>query len=174
MNAFVTADLHLGHSKSLSFLTPSGERLRPFESIDEMHHVLISRWNKVVGPKDRVYILGDVAITRQSLTLLPEFNGKKVLVKGNHDIFKLKDYLPYFEDIRGAFVRDGLIFTHIPIHRDSFEGRYIGNVHGHLHCHFVQNSLGLYDDRYYSACVERHNFYPVALEEVKVFFKDYE
>jgi calcineurin-like phosphoesterase family protein len=174
MSAFVTADLHLGHVKSLSFLMPSGERLRPFASIDEMHNELITRWNKVVNAKDRVYILGDVAITRQSLKLLPEFNGNKVLIKGNHDIFKLKDYLPYFEDIRGAFVRENLVFTHIPIHRDSFEGRYIGNIHGHLHCHTVTDDQGQPDKRYYNACVERHNFAPVALEDIKAFFKGHD
>jgi len=105
MSAFVTSDLHLGHSKSITFLKPDKSLLRPFMNLGEMHNVLITRWNKIISPQDRVYILGDVAIARNSLCLLNEFNGNKVLIKGNHDTFKLKDYLPYFDDIRGAFVR---------------------------------------------------------------------
>lgn len=172
MSAFVTADLHLGHAKSITFLDPSGQRIRPFDSLDELHNVLITRWNAVVNQRDTVYILGDVAIARQGLKLLPEFNGRKILVKGNHDIFKLNDYLPYFADIRGAMVRDNLIFTHIPIHSASFESRYVGNVHGHLHCHFVKDDHGQMDRRYFSACVERNGFTPVALDLIKDFFKD--
>ena len=170
MSAFVTADLHLGHSKSITFLKPDGSLLRPFMNLGEMHNVLITRWNKIISPQDRVYILGDVAIARNSLCLLNEFNGNKVLIKGNHDTFKLKDYLPYFDDIRGAFVRDNLIFTHIPIHSDSFEGRYIGNVHGHLHCHSVMLDNGEKDKRYFNSCVEQHDFTPVALEDIKAYF----
>lgn len=172
MSVFVTADLHLGHAKSIAFLDSAGQRIRPFDSLDELHNVLIERWNSVVGRKDRVYILGDVAISRQALSLLPEFNGRKVLVKGNHDIFKLKDYLPHFDDIRGAMVRDSLIFTHVPIHTSSFEGRYIGNVHGHLHNNVVKDNNGNKDSRYFSACVERNDFTPVPLDLIKDFFRN--
>ncbi|MGA1873758.1 MAG: hypothetical protein ACMUHY_08805, partial [Thermoplasmatota archaeon] len=43
----------------------------------------------------------------------------KVLIKGNHDIFKLTDYTKYFRDIRGYHVMNGLILSHIPISKDS-------------------------------------------------------
>jgi hypothetical protein len=33
---------------------------------------------------------------------------------------------------------------------------------------------GKVDRRYYNACVERHNFYPVALEDIKAFFKGHD
>ena len=70
MSAFVTSDLHLGHSKMLSFVNPDGSPMRPFSSIEEMHETLIERFNKVVHAKDRLYILGDVAIPRSALKLL--------------------------------------------------------------------------------------------------------
>ena len=172
MSAFVTSDLHLGHIKMLSFLRPDGELLRPFSSIEEMHETLIERWNKIVHAKDRIYVLGDVAIPRSGLKVLDRLNGKKILIRGNHDIFKLQDYLPYFEDIRGAFYRNGLIFTHIPVHPDGLDGqRYVGNVHGHLHCHRVLDNNGEIDRRYFNACVEVNNFSPVALEDIKAYFK---
>jgi hypothetical protein len=36
MSAFVTADSHFGHAKSLSFIQPDGSSLRPFDSVEEM------------------------------------------------------------------------------------------------------------------------------------------
>ena len=171
MSAFVIGDTHWGHAKSLSFIQPDGSPLRPFSSCEEMDEIMVQRWNERVNAKDTIYHLGDVAIPRRGLKLLERCNGRKILIKGNHDIYKLSDYLPYFEDIRGAHVRDSLIFTHIPIHCDSFEGRYKGNVHGHLHCHLVLKD-GKPDKHYFNSCVEQHNFFPVPFEEIKQYFAD--
>jgi calcineurin-like phosphoesterase family protein len=171
LTAFVTSDLHLGHFKMLSFVNPDGTHMRPFSSIEEMHETMIERFNKMVGPKDRLYILGDVAITRSALGLLDRFNGSKVLIKGNHDIYKLRDYANHFVDVRGAFHRDGVIFTHIPVHPDSLSGRYVGNAHGHLHCFDVKDSSGQPDQKYLNCCVEQHDFAPVPLECIKRLFR---
>lgn len=170
MSAFVTSDLHLGHEKILTFLAPDGTRLRPFSSIDEMHNTLITNWNNKVHTKDRVYILGDVAIPRKGLELLNEFNGKKILIRGNHDVYKLSDYAKYFEDVQGARYRDGLLFTHVPVHPACLSERYYGNVHGHLHIHLVRTEAGEVDKKYFNACVERNNFTPVHLDEVREYF----
>jgi len=170
MSAFVTSDWHLGHSKMLDFLQPDGTALRPFSSIEEMHETLIERHNKLVHVKDRVYILGDVVIPRSALKLIDRFNGKKVLIAGNHDIYRIKDYLPYFEDVRGAFYRDTLIFTHIPVHPANLQGRYVGNVHGHLHCHQIFTDDGQVDRRFFNACLERNGFAPVPLDCIKQYF----
>ena len=48
-----------------------------------------------------MYHLGDVVINRKALSTLYCLNSDKVLIKGNHDIFKLEDYTPHFRDIRG-------------------------------------------------------------------------
>jgi calcineurin-like phosphoesterase family protein len=170
MSAFVTSDLHLGHSKILEFINPDGSPVRPFSSLEEMHETLIDRWNKMVNAKDRIYILGDVAIPRSALKLLDRFNGSKVLVRGNHDIYRLQDYLPYFHDIRGAFFREGLIYTHIPVHPCNLSGRYVGNVHGHLHGHLVYTDDGQVDRRFFNSCLERNDFAPVPLEKIRAYF----
>jgi calcineurin-like phosphoesterase family protein len=179
MSAFVIADTHFGHSKSLSFLQPDGSLLRPFSSVEEMDQVLETNWNAVVGKKDTIYHLGDVVIPRASLKILNRLNGRKILIRGNHDQGALKDYTPYFEDIRGAFfhpgdstMRGGLIFTHIPVHPSCLSGHYLGNVHGHTHCHLVRDDAGKPHPQYFNACVEQNNFAPVALEDIKTYFKD--
>ena len=171
MTAYVASDLHLGHAGILTFVTPDGAPLRPFMNLADMHHELMKRWNKKVNPQDRVYVLGDVAFSKPALQLMSEFNGKKVLIAGNHDRLRLSDYAAVFEDVRGAYFRDGLIFTHVPVHPAGLTGHYQGNVHGHLHAHLVYTSDGEVDKRYFNACLERNNFAPVSLDCIKDFFR---
>lgn len=181
LSAFVTADLHLDHAKILSFDTPDGCPLRPYSCLEEMQQDLEERWNAKVHQKDRVYVLGDVAFSKTGLRLMERFNGKKVLIAGNHDRLPAKLYLQYFEDIRGAYFHHGdstmlggLIFTHIPVHPKGLVGHYRGNVHGHLHAHLVFTDDGQIDRRYFNTCLERNDFSPVPLELIKDFFKNRE
>jgi calcineurin-like phosphoesterase family protein len=166
MTIFVTSDHHFGHERMCSFLRPNGEKVRPWSCAAEMDEALIERWNAVVGPSDKVYHLGDVAIPRSGLQALTRLNGKKILIRGNHDIYPLKDYAAHFKDVRGAFFLEGIMLTHIPIHPDHFRGRYKGNAHGHLHANETMLN-GQPDRRYFNSCVEMHNFFPVPWEEVK-------
>jgi calcineurin-like phosphoesterase family protein len=55
MSAFVTADSHFGHAKSLSFIQPDGSPLRPFDSVEEMDETMVERWNATVG-KERHHL----------------------------------------------------------------------------------------------------------------------
>lgn len=165
MSVFVTSDTHFGHEKILTFRRPDGEPLRPFSSIEHMHDAIVERWNGTVRPNDVVYHLGDVAISVQSLRILDRLNGKKILVMGNRDRFSYLEYSWYFSEMKGVVYYDNLIFSHIPVHESSFEGHFDGNVHGHLHCHLINNF------RYFNACVEVNNFSPVALEDIKAYFK---
>lgn len=62
-------------------------RGRPFETIKEHDETLIARWNATVSRGDRVYHLGDFALTSRirAVELLGRLNGEKHLVLGNHD-----------------------------------------------------------------------------------------
>ncbi len=99
---------------------------------------------------------------------MAKFNGRKKLIKGNHDIFKLKDYLPYFEDISAyrTYPHSGIIVSHIPVYRGQLEHRFKCNVHGHLHSNVVQY-LGAPDPKYINVCPEHTGFKPVDLEELE-------
>lgn len=158
MNRWVWADLHLGHKNICEFNGVNGLKLRPWNNIDEMHEALINNHNSVVSPKDTVYYLGDVCINKKFIHLLSLFNGRKILVKGNHDIFDLKYYLPYFDDIRAFDVKDRIVMSHIPIH-DLSKQRYVGNIHGHLHDGCLE------DPFYLCVSVERTNYTPVLFED---------
>jgi len=104
-------------------------------------------------------------------------NGDKVLIRGNHDIFKMEDYTKYFRDIRSYHVMNGMILSHVPIHADSI-ARFGVNIHGHTHSNRVMRPRGvdvrtgqiLYsneiDVRYHCVCVEQTDFAPILFEDV--------
>lgn len=114
---YLYSDPHFSHMGVCRFLRADGvTKLRPFETPEEMDEVLVANFNSTVKPNDKVYFLGDIAINRRGLNVLSRLNGDKVLIKGNHDIFKLNDYTPYFRDIRSYHVMNNCILSHIPVH----------------------------------------------------------
>lgn len=160
-----TSDSHFGHRGVTQFLRANGTKLRPWDNVEEMDEALVKNWNSVVREQDTIYHLGDVAINRKALPILGRLNGRKVLVKGNHDIFRLEEYTKYFEDIRAYRVFDTFIASHIPLHRDQMD-RFCTNVHGHLHSNVVMKD-GIPDPRYLCVCVEQTDFTPISKEEVE-------
>lgn len=176
-NVFLTSDTHFGHVNICNFTNYDGSPVRPWDSVEEMDEEMVKRWNDTVGPKDKVYHLGDVVINRKSLQILDRLNGDKVLIKGNHDIFPLKDYVKYFRDIRAYHVMNGFILSHIPVHKDSI-ARFGANIHGHTHGNRVRKLRGvnvktgelLYSDAidpdYFCVCVEQTDYTPIAFEDV--------
>ena len=131
-NRFVISDTHFGHTNSWQlFKRPDGSPLRPFSSTEEMDEAMIERWNAKVQPHDVVYHLGDVVINRKFLHLVKRLNGKKRLVRGNHDIFKDQDYRDVgFDSLYGVRVfTDKFILSHIPLHPDCITHRFKVNVH---------------------------------------------
>jgi calcineurin-like phosphoesterase family protein len=131
---WLTSDTHFGHLGVCRFTREDGSKLRPWDTPEAMDEDMVERWNDTVRPKDKVYHLGDVVINRRALSILDRLHGDKVLIKGNHDIFKLEDYTKYFRDIRAYHVMTGagVILSHIPLHPDS-HGRFGLNIHGHTH-----------------------------------------
>ena len=170
-NRFVISDTHFGHTNSWQlFKRPDGSPLRPFSSTEEMDETMIERWNAKVGPHDVVYHLGDVVINRKFLHLVKRLNGKKRLVRGNHDIFKDQDYRDVgFDSLYGVRVfTDKFILSHIPLHPDCITDRFRVNVCGHLHANKVRFVDGSIDPRYLCVSVEQTNYTPLSFDEVEM------
>lgn len=182
MNTWFCSDHHLGHANIIKFTDrPGGKLIRPFASVEEHDETIISNHNALVSPKDRVYFMGDVAINKKFLHMVGRMNGRKKLIKGNHDIFALKDYTPYFEDIVACRVYPDhdLIVSHIPVHPGQLEHRFKWNAHGHLHinlvrrqelimeeCGYASTEIDEIDNRYINLCLEHTNFKPVSMDEL--------
>lgn len=176
---FLVSDTHFGHAGVCRFTHPDDAtvKLRPWDDPDEMDEEMVRRWNDTVRPSDKVYHLGDVVINRKALRTLHRLNGDKVLIRGNHDIFRDDEYRTYFRELRAYHVLNGMILSHIPVHEASL-GRFGVNIHGHLHASRVKKARGvdaktgavLYgtenDVRYHCVCVEQTDFRPILLEDV--------
>lgn len=163
-SVFLVSDTHFGHLGVCKFLRDDGTKLRPWNTSEEMDEHMVKVWNETVRPNDKVYHLGDVVINRKALSLLYRLNGDKVLIKGNHDIFKLEDYTQHFRDVRAYHVMNNMILSHIPVHPDS-KGRFNANIHGHLHYRRVMVK-DVIDPFYQCVCVEHTDWRPILFEDV--------
>jgi calcineurin-like phosphoesterase family protein len=175
---FLVSDTHFGHAGVCRFMREDGvTKLRPWDDPQEMDEEMIKRWNETVRPNDKVYHLGDVVINRRAMSTLARLNGDKVLIRGNHDIFRDDEYRQYFRELRAYHVMNGMVLSHIPVHEASL-GRFGTNIHGHLHASRVKRARGvdartgtiLYSDeidtRYHCVCVEQTDFAPILFEDV--------
>lgn len=186
-NTFLISDTHFSHVntwktfKLADGITP----MRPFSSTEEMDETMISNWNSVVKPIDKVYHLGDIAACSATKLriIFSRLNGDKVLIKGNHDVDKLSLYQELFKDVRGSHLLDNLVLTHIPVNRGSLD-RWRGNIHGHLHNYFVRKVIGVDvktgdfkysndpDPKFECVSVERIDYTPIPFETINKRFKD--
>lgn len=180
---YLVSDTHFGHAGVCRFMRNDGvTKLRPWDNPEDMDEFMIKAWNERVRPNDKVYHLGDVVINRRALATLARLNGDKVLIRGNHDIFRDDEYRKYFRELRAYHVMNGMILSHIPIHEASL-GRFGTNIHGHLHANRVMKTVSVektsehdprpftvheevVDVRYHCVCVEQTDFAPVLFEDV--------
>lgn len=174
---WLVSDTHFGHAGVCRFLREDGTKLRPWDDPAEMDEFMVRAWNERVRPNDKVYHLGDVVINRRAMSTLARLNGDKVLIRGNHDIFRDTEYTQYFRELRAYHVMNGMILSHIPVHEASL-GRFGVNIHGHLHAGRVKRpqsvdkktATTLYSDvidtRYHCVCVEQTDFAPILFEDV--------
>jgi calcineurin-like phosphoesterase family protein len=178
-SVFLVSDTHFGHTGVCRFTRNDGvTKLRPWDDAEEMDEAMVKAWNERVKPTDKVYHLGDVVINRKALKIMHRLNGDKVLIRGNHDIFRDEEYREHFRELRAYHVMNGMILSHIPIHPESL-GRFGVNIHGHLHANRVmktvetlhefttRGSRQYIDARYHCVCVEQTpDFAPILFEDV--------
>lgn len=154
---YFISDTHFGHRGILQYESEK----RPFTTLEEHDEALIENWNSVVKSDDKVYHVGDFCLNRRALSIAKRLNGRKLLIMGNHDMFRTEEYLEAgFERVCGALQFENLILTHIPVHPCQVEHRFFANVHGHMH------SKKVADWRYLNVSVENINLTPITLEEV--------
>lgn len=168
-NVRFIADLHFGHKWAA--------QNRGFSSIEEHNDKIIENWNKIVSKKDLTFVLGDVTMEdKEYIPLIEKLKGRKVLIGGNHDL--RGDFVilrKYFESIIGCETYKGFILTHIPIHTSELEGRFRGNIHGHIHDNIVTKPTWSSitntpttepDTRYINVSCERIDLRPISLKEL--------
>lgn len=169
---WLVSDTHFKHRNIYSFVdSRTGARLRPWaDNADDGDALMRQIWNERVRPQDRVYHLGDVAIARRGLKEMAGLHGRKILIRGNHDIFKLNDYAEYFEDIRGTHKLANVILSHYPIHRESIPRWCRGIIHGHTHGNMMRLPDDTIDPLYQNICIEHTDRGPIEFDAVLAKF----
>lgn len=157
MSVFFIGDLHFGHKKILEF----GQR--DFATIEEHDAGVAEAWNQAIRKKhDLIFVLGDVAMTREGLEQMRDLPGRKILIRGNHDTFSTLDYLAAgFEEVHGFRGYKEFWLSHCPIHESEMYRRK-GNIHGHNH--FPERNLG---GQYINVNADCVGLAPVSLDWVR-------
>lgn len=170
---FFISDTHFFHSNILKFTGDDGKRIRPWNSLEDMHEYMIEKWNSVVKDNDYVYHLGDVTFQYHGAfnNLMSRLKGKKRLIVGNHDKIWNPALQMNFEKVSlwKGFKEWNFTAVHIPLMLQSLrDGAYC--VHGHVH----QNSLS--NPNYINVSVEVRDYTPVHIDtiasEIKNAHKD--
>lgn len=173
---FFVSDLHLGHANIISHCH------RPFRDVQAMDWSLIANWNARVDADDEVYILGDFSLASgmETNTYLSQLNGRKFLVRGNHEKY-LDDAA--FDESAFEWVRDyyelhaeGELFIlfHYPIlewHRIKTAFQLHGHQHNPAQYNHSQRALG---QRRYDVGVDANSYQPVSIKEIIAFFRGME
>ena len=170
---YFTSDTHFYHANIINLSA------RPFHNYEEMHHTLINNWNAVVSDKDEIYILGDFIHKGNGLDankVLTRLNGRKYLIRGNHDKYIEDDTLnkKHFEWMKDYDVLDyektKFVLCHYPI--VEWDGFCKGSIHLYGHVHNsrkdpVQASrLEALGDRAFNVGVDVNNFFPVSIDSI--------
>lgn len=138
------SDPHFGHKNIIGYTG------RPFADLREMHEAFVGKYNSRVRPGEDVLWCGDAFFCKeaQATEILGAMNGRKFLVRGNHD-----------KMTRDALVRAGFSWVvgqlpfdmggrrflacHYPYAAEAMDARYrdrmpvpaegVTLVHGHTH-----------------------------------------
>lgn len=156
---FFISDTHFDHDNIIRFAE------RPFRNVKQMNEYMIEAWNAKVNKGDVVYHLGDIGFFRSPQAMqetVKKLNGRKILIKGNHDRYTNSQYAAAgIEEIHHelTLTREGADWT--LIHKPSIMEPYLGYVLcGHIHQQFVYQGNNL------NMSVEVWGYQPVTLWEI--------
>lgn len=160
---WLTADWHLGEDRFEIMQ-------RPFKTVEDHISTLIERHNSLVKPDDDVIVAGDAVYQKapQYVDCIQHFNGRKTLIRGNHDRpIDDNTYAKYFDIIieegGGIPLEAGSVpcwVTHYPSQGRQDIFNLVGHVHGAWKYQLNMFNIG----------VDANHFLPVAADRVKFHF----
>jgi calcineurin-like phosphoesterase family protein len=168
-NIWFTSDHHWGHANIIRFSN------RPYADVEEMNEALIANWNRVVGPHDVVYHLGDIFLTQnaEALAIRQRLNGRIRLVLGNHDktALNIKHAFDWIKDYYEVKVDDAeawggvrrIVLCHYAfrVWNKSHHGSW--HLYGHSHGSLPDDP----DSLSFDIGVDCHDYTPLSYAQVK-------
>lgn len=167
---FFTSDLHLFHARVIEFDN------RPYKDVNEMHEAIIKNHNEIVSEDSVLYILGDVAMGKDvagAVKILKRMNGKKVLIKGNHDVVMLKEqsFRDCFEMIvdyyRPTLHGFKIAMFHYPI--AEWDQAYRGSWHLHGHIHLGKAAIE--ESKFLNVGIMNNNYRPFSFKQIEAYME---
>lgn len=164
-DVWFTSDTHFGHANVIRYSS------RPFAGVEEMDEALITNWNSVVRPGDRVYHLGDFAFCRpeRAAGIVGRLTGQKYLVFGNHDKrlredAGFKSSWIWARDLEGITVADQrIVLCHYAMLTWNQSHRGAWMLHGHSHGTLREDPHSLRID----VGVDPMGYHPVSFDRVR-------
>jgi len=162
MKTLLITDTHFNHKAMVTYCG------RP----ENFTEIILKNWEEMADENTVTYHLGDVIFSNASQVgdMLKRIKGKKILIKGNHDLNKDSWYLNKgFDGVCDAYklIHEGkhILLTHIP----SKDKEYHINIHGHFHNtdhrSLEPEILEYYDPTYHKLlAIENTDLKPVELE----------
>lgn len=156
---YFIADPHFGDDRIRRYEN------RPFQTAQEMDRELIRGWNALVTGSDTVYVLGDFGADGYEAEILSQLNGRKLLVKGNHDSKSNAEYRAagFDEAYDHPIIIDGFwILSHEALYVNS--NMPYANVFGHVHNNPIVKD---YSKQHFCVSAERIGYAPISFEAIK-------
>jgi len=169
---FLLSDDHYFHANIIRYCN------RPWKDVNEMNVEMERRHNFVITPDDIWICVGDLTAgvgdrKNELAMLIKRLNGKKVLVRGNHDHQKDDFYLNSgFTRVVDHLFYAGVLFSHVPgvlgvehphpmaqITID-YQKKYnpVLTIHGHEHRTGTPEHVN-----HFNCAADRHDFMPFTL-----------
>lgn len=158
MSLYFIADTHFNDPDIIRYEN------RPFTGVEEINETIIKNWNERVKPDDEIYHLGDVGENAQDI--IAKLNGRKFLVKGNHDTRPNVVYRNMgFEEVydHPIVLQNFFICSHEPIYVNM--NMPYANIFGHVHNSPSYTSVS---PRSHCVCVERIDYTPIELLRIRI------
>ena len=171
---YFTSDFHFAHEKEFLY------KPRGYNSIDEMNHDVIERYNSIIKSDDIVFILGDCMLKDDEIGIrcLKKLNGQKYLAFGNHDTesrLEKYEFAELFYDIdygyRMKFDKYSFWCQHYPAKMGNYKDKHpTWCISGHTHS---KEKFQYGDDCIYNVALDAHDCYPVSAEQILNDIKEY-
>jgi calcineurin-like phosphoesterase family protein len=173
---YFTADWHLQHGNIIPYCN------RPFKDANQMDTALFRNSNEIVEDTDEIWNLGDVTMKSAGYAgsikkLVERFKGHKHLVLGNHDNWKMHNYLEIgFETIHSAMWFEHADWKFVLVHDPALYTVFENSgdtivLCGHIHRLFKHL---LPEKRIINVGVDVWDYYPVSMTSILELIKQFE
>ena len=170
-----SSDYHISHANIIKYCN------RPYANTYEMNEALIANHNSCVKPEDDWYHLGDFCMgdRRKVAEYLSRLNGRKHMIKGNHDKALLdEEPRKHFEWLRDYYelyipdptIKGGkqfIVLFHYPLRSWNHSMHNAWHLYGHEHGN-LKDSIG----KSFDVGVDCFNYHPVSYDMIKAMMAE--